>query len=160
MSNDLSLRITLEAKSFQDALPIDLLLYTHTCHREHCQTTVAQLLRCHIVKFLSISGLQSEWVKAAVGNNNNNNDDNEEEEDERGRNCTPRISYLHITRVIVFPEREQWAKARLYPAFGCSQCLDDVNGKEEWEKHSSWDFWNLIISDGMVNVHPVSNCRC
>ena len=75
----------LETEIFQDTLSIYQLLYAHARNSQHCQTTVTQLLRLNIRKFLCICWLESEWVKATVGNKNNNkdNDDNEEEEEKK-----------------------------------------------------------------------------
>ena len=120
---------TLESKSFQDALAIDLLLYAHASSCQHGQTSVAQLLRLHVSVFLGILGLEAKRIES------------------------------NVAWVIILTKGEEWSKSRLDPAFGSAEGLDDVDGEEEREKDSSRNLRYLVVGNGVVNIHPVRDRR-
>ena len=121
---------SLKSKVFKNSLSIKLLLHTHTSSSQHGKTSITQLLRLHVGKVLGSLGLQSEGIKS------------------------------NITGVVCLTKGEERTKTGFDPSSGSTSGLCDVNGKEEWEEDSSWDFEELIVGNGVVDIHSVCDGGC
>ena len=103
----------------------------------HTHTGGSQHSKTSVLKFLGLHGVEVLgicWLEASTESN--------------------------VTRVICLTKSEERTKAGLNPSSSGTGGLGNVDGEEEWEENSSGNLGDLVVGNGVVNIHSVCDGWC
>merc|ERR1739842_155973 len=103
----------------------------------HTHTSSSQHSKTSILKFLSLHDIEVLGISGLES-----------------------LSESNVTGVVCLTEGEERSKAGFYPSNSGTGSLGNVDSKEEWEENSSGNLGDLVVGNGVVNIHSVCDGGC